>query len=92
MTTWQLIRTMVQKGYQFEAGPHFENMRCYWSRFIPIELVATAPECDECGERCVPDAWEQAGHAMTLHRAVVMAAKIALGKPVVIPPTSEFEL
>lgn len=92
MTTWQLIRTMLQKGYTLETGRHYKGYRGYWARFTPTELVEDAPECDECGQPVIFERWDGAGHGMTAHRAVLMAAKIALGKSVAVPPMSEFQL
>ncbi len=79
MTTWELIRKMVQKGCTFEIGPHGDRCRGYWASFFVEETLPI---------RC----WKNVGHAMTPHRAVIMAAKIALGKPVVIPGSDEFKL
>lgn len=90
MTTWELIRTMVQKGYTFEMGPHCEGSRGYWAGFFLED--PNAPECDECEQPLLTRYWADTGHAMTAHRAVVMAAKIALKKPVVVPPSEEFKL
>lgn len=91
MTTWQLIRAMLQKGYQLEAGPHLTGLQGYWARFIPVQTV----DSPKYGERALPvfcqEGWHSAGHAMSAHCAVVMAAKLALGKQVTIPLLSEFE-
>lgn len=86
MTTWQLIRSMVQQGYEFQCGPHDKEYRGYWACFIHTD----SDKCDECEEPMV--SWETCGHAMTAHRAVVMAAKIALGKQVTVPGSERFEL
>ena len=102
MTTWGLIREMVKRGYEFGCGPHLD-FRGYWAAFIPHDFdpndFGPDPEdnmptgyfyCDEC--ESVEHDWKVAGHAMTLHRAVIMAAKIALGwldKP--MPTPEEFE-
>ena len=86
MTTWELIRTMAQKGYTFELGPHAEGYRGYWASFFIRD-----PDASECEER-VTVCWTECGHAMTAHRAVIMAAKIALKKPVIVPPLDEFKL
>jgi len=92
MTTWQLIRTMLKKGFMLEAGRHFKGYRGYWARFVLTELIEEAPECDECGQAVIFDRWDGAGHALTAHRAVVMAAKIALGKSVSVPSCESFKL
>ena len=89
MTTWQLIRSMIQKGYEFQVGPHANGLRGYWAYFIEIESDERAV-CDECSEKSTV-CWAESGHAMTAHRAVVMAAKVALGKQVVVPGTGAFE-
>lgn len=86
MTTWQLIRAMAQRGFTLEAGPH-TGYRGYYAQFRPC---VNYDVCDECGQNIYPDSWDIAGHGLTLHRAVVMAAKIALRKPVTIPPHEEF--
>lgn len=86
MTTWQLIRAMAHKGFTLEAGPH-TGYRGYYAQFRPMTDWSI---CDECGQNILPDDWKLVGHGLTLHRAVIMAAKIALGKPVIIPPTEEF--
>lgn len=86
MTTWQLIRAMVQRGYTLVAGPH-TGYRGYYAQFYQ---TTDWNGCDECGQNILPDAWTLAGHGLTLHRAVIMAAKIALNKPVTIPSTEEF--
>jgi len=90
MMTWGLIRTMVQKGYTFEMGPHAKGMRGYWACFYKHD--PDAPECDECGETHTVYYWKGIGHAMTPYPAVVMAAKIALGRPVVVPESDGFKL
>lgn len=92
LTTWQLIRMMLQKGYTLETGPHFKRYRGYWARFVPTKLVGEAPKCDECGQTVIFDHWDKAGHALTAHRAIVMAAKIALGKSVSVPMCESFKL
>ena len=87
MTTWHLIRAMVQKGYTFEMGRHCDDIRGYWASFYvdPKNIE----ECDECGQ--FPDrSWNQSGHAMTPHRAVVMAAKVALNKITEVPSMDIF--
>jgi hypothetical protein len=94
MTTWGLIREIVQKGFTFEAGQHCDGNRGYWAGFFVYD--PKEPECDVC-DKCGEETptihyWKDAGHAMTLHRAVIMAAKIALGKPVVVPGSGEFKL
>ena len=88
MTTWELIRTMVQKGYEFQMGPHTEGLRGYWAGFFIPDSETL--KCDECEQLLY--CWKDTGHAMTAHRAVVMAAKIALKKPVVVPESEEFKL
>jgi len=82
VTIWQLIRAMMQRGYTLEAGPH-NGYRGYYAQFRPATEWDT---CDECGQNKLPDDWKLAGHGLTPYRAIVMAAKIALGKPVTIPP------
>jgi len=77
MTTWQLIRTLIHKGFSLEVGQHYDY-RGYYAVFSEKE------------GRLPPDEWACAGHGLTPHRAVVMAAKLALGKPVTIPPPEEF--
>jgi len=91
MTTWELIRTMAQKGYEFQMGHHTEKLRGYWACFIKIDDPDTRERCDEC-EEPVPAYWAECGHAMTAYRAVIMAAKIVLKKPVTVPPDNEFKL
>lgn len=91
MTTWQLIRAMLQRGYQLEAGPHLTGLQGYWARFILMQTVSDSQECDECAQPVLCQGWDSAGHAMTAHHAVVMAAKLALGKRVTVPLLSEFE-
>lgn len=91
MTTWGLIRTMVKRGFWFEVGPHHTSMSGYWARFTPVETMEDAPECDECGQSVIFDRWDGTGHADTPHKAVVMAAKIALGREVTVPPPEDFK-
>lgn len=86
MTIWQLIRALAQRGYTLEMGPH-HGYRGYYAQFRPQVEYET---CDECGQNLLADSWNIAGHGITPHRAVIMAAKIALGKPVIIPPHEEF--
>ena len=90
MTTWELIRSMVQRGYEFQSGQHVKGLRGYWACFIHVDSD-TREECDKCYKKS-PIPWAVCGHAMTAHRAVVMAAKIALEKQVAIPGTERFEL
>ena len=85
MTTWQLIQEMVQKGYEFQMGRHERSLRGYFAVFFK----KSEPECDECGEHPGPN-WNDCGHAMTPHRATVMAARIALDCTVVKPTTEDF--
>jgi len=92
VTTWGLIRTMIQRGYQLEAGPHHKDYHGFWARFTSTEIVDDAPECDDCGAPVIFERWDGAGHAETPHLAVVMAAKIALRKQVTVPPPEEFKL
>lgn len=66
-----------QKGYEFQVGPHTNSLRGYWACFIKSD------------ERVV--GWAECGHAMTAHRAVVMAAKVVLGKQVTVPGSETFE-
>lgn len=91
MTTWELIRTMAQKGYEFQMGRHREGLRGYWACFIKIDDPDTHETCDECGEPRTAY-WAECGHAMTAYRAVVMAAKIVLKKSATVPPDDEFKL
>lgn len=91
MTTWQLIRAMLQRGYQLETGPHYPGLQGYWARFIPTQTIRNSPKCDEYAQPVFCQGWHSAGHAMSAHHAVVMAAKLALGKRVTIPSLSEFE-
>lgn len=90
MTTWELIRGMIQRGYEFQCGLHDIKHRGYWACFIPVN-PNMRDECDECGEKPTP-LWKVCGHAMTAHRAVVMAAKIALEKQTTVPGIERFEL
>lgn len=92
VTTWGLIRAMVKRGYWFEVGPHHGSMSGFWARFTLMEVINEAPECDECGQAVLFDCWNGAGHADTPHQAVVMAAKIALGKEVTVPSSEHFKL
>lgn len=89
MTTWILIRSMMQRGYEFQSGRHGEGLRGYWACFIPDD-PDTRKACDECGEKHEPH-WGVCGHAMTAHRAVVMAAEFALGKRTAAPRRKVFE-
>jgi len=90
MTTWQLIREMVQKGYEFQTGRHTKGLSGYFAVFFKDD-DESRPECDECSERPDPS-WRDCGHAMTPHRAVVMAARKTLGLTVVIPGSEDFKL
>lgn len=77
---------MAQRGYTLETGPH-TGCRGYFAVFRP---ETAWKECDKCGQNIYPDSWDTAGHGLTLHQAIVMAAKIALGRPVVIPSCEMF--
>jgi len=88
MTTWELIRSMVQRGYEFQLGPHDKCLRGYWACFIPVKPHIRKSDGRE-EERF--NVWSDCGHAMTPHRAVVMAAKVALGEQVA-PPNTRFLL
>jgi len=90
MTTWELIRSIVKRGYEFQCGQHGKKYRGYWACFIPVR-PDVREKCDMC-EGPESTLWRDCGHAMTAHRAVVMAAKIALGKQVTVPETERFEL
>lgn len=89
MTTWELIHRMVYKGYEFQISRHVGGLRGYFAVFFKTGEFAT--ECDECGERPGPS-WHKCGHALTPHRAVVMAARIALDQTIIVPTTKDFEL
>jgi hypothetical protein len=88
MTTWELIRAMVQRGFTLEIGPHHGTMTGYFAMFVKDDELET---CDTCELPRRPAFWDSAGHAATPHRAIVMAAKLALGRPVTIPHESEFK-
>ncbi len=101
MTTWELIREMVQKGYELRVGPHTgwpKSLRGYFAIFFKDnESKPKYEECDECDGRdkcdeCPGPSWNDCGHAMTPHRAIVMAARRALGVEVAVPTTEEFIL
>lgn len=85
MTTWQLIRTMAQRKFEFQCGLHTSE-RGYWASFTKEDPSTIA--CDECGSTLME--WENSGHAMTLHRAVVMAAKLARGESIAVPSPGAF--
>jgi len=79
MTIWQLIRTMVQRGFEFHLSRHEAGLRGYYAWFIkPNEPLLIR--------------WELCGHGITPYRAVLMAARIALNLNPTIPPKSEFEI
>jgi len=88
MTTWGLIRSMMQRGHEFQCGTHIKGHRGYWAYFIHVD-PDEREKCSRCEESIIT--WEVCGHAMTAHRAVVMAAKIALGKQVAIPEPERFD-
>ncbi len=88
MTTWELIREMVKRGYTLEIGPHEARLTGYFAQFVKDSELET---CDECELPKRPAFWAEVAHAATPHKAIIMAAKIALGRPVTIPPDSEFQ-
>lgn len=88
MTTWELIRAIVQRGFRFEIGRHDAPLRGYYALFFKGD-EEYAWRCEECNQPKI--GWMESGHALTPHRAVIMAAKIALKKPVRIPQSEEFK-
>jgi hypothetical protein len=83
---------MTNRGFILEVGRHYKGYTGFWARFIPTELVCDAPECDKCGRTIISDQWNEAGHGATQRRAIIMAAKIALGREVMVPPQAAFEI
>lgn len=92
MTIWGLICAMTNRGFILEVGRHYKSYTGVWARFIPTELIENAPECDGCGQAVTFDRWDEAGHGATQRRAIIMAAKIALGREVTVPPQAAFEI
>lgn len=81
MTTYQLIQMMANRHFYFECGPH-DVCSGFFAVFYkkPSGYVRTTPD------------WTQCGHGLTLHRAIIMAVKIATGRAVHVPPFETFEI
>jgi len=47
--------------------------------------------CDACSQAIIEDTWETAGHALTIPEAIIMAAKLASNKAVIIPNAEDFD-
>lgn len=78
MTTYQLIQMMANRHFLFECGPHESR-----SGFFAIFYKKPRPPIFE---------WGACGHGLTLHRAIIMAVKIATGRTVHVPPVETFEI
>jgi hypothetical protein len=78
---------MVQHGFRFEIGRHNQPLRGYYAVFH--KEGESTWTCSECNQSEL--GWMETGHALTPHRAVVMAAKIALKRPVQVPGLEEFK-
>ena len=92
MTTWQLIRKMVQKGYLLEMGPHAKGYRGYWAYFTHVNEIDEAQACMYCGELRLTSYVARTGRALIPHRAAVIAAKLALKQPITVPSLETFKL
>jgi hypothetical protein len=75
MTTYQLIQMMANRHFFFECGPH-EGCSGFFASFY--KKPASRP------------GWSLCGHGLTLHRAIIMAVKIATGRTVHVPPIETF--
>jgi hypothetical protein len=78
MTTYQLIQMMANRGFYFECGPHSDCAGFY-------AIFAKAPNFEN-------QPWDKGGHGLTLHRAIIMAVKIATGRTVHVPPIETFRI
>jgi len=81
MTTYQLIQMMANRHFHFECGPHIDCSGFY-AIFHKKPAGYVRPEVFE---------WSLCGHGLTLHRAIIMAVKIATGRTIHVPPSEAFE-
>jgi hypothetical protein len=75
MTTYQLVQMMVNRRFFFECGCH-EDRSGFYAIFYEKPLNLD---------------WDLCGHGLTLHRAIIMAVKIATGRKIHVPPKETFE-
>lgn len=76
MTTYQLIQMMANRHFYFECGSH-DGCSGFFAVFY--KKPALRPP------------WPLCGHGLTLHRAIIMAVKIATGRTVHVPSFATFE-
>ena len=82
MTTYQLVQMMVNRRFFFECGPH-AGCSGFYAIFYKKPFEYKRPPVFE---------WALCGHGLTLHRAIVMAVKIATGRTIHVPPIETFEI
>jgi hypothetical protein len=75
----RLIETFTAHGFRFECGPHGGKMVGHYAVFY-------RPSEDHLPTRD----WDACGHGAELWKAVVMAARLAVGRPVTVPPMTVF--
>jgi hypothetical protein len=78
MTTYQLIQMMANRHFFFECGPH-EGCSGFYAIFYKKPPIRPAVFM-----------WSSCGHGLTLHRAIIMAVKIATGRTIHVPPIETF--
>jgi len=86
MTAYTLIKMLVLRDFCFECGRHIDGLSGFYACFYK---ASEAERCDSCdGFKLL---WDACGHGSTPYRAILMAAKIALKRPVTIPPREHFQ-
>jgi hypothetical protein len=85
VTTYDVIKRMALRGFRFECGQHGDKLSGFYACFYKD---SEATRCEACDNAEL--SWDDCGHATTLYRATLMAAKIALKQPVSIPLPRHF--
>ncbi len=72
---------LLKEGFEFDCGHHY-GLSGYFAHFSKPDPDTNATFHD----------WNHSGHASTLRGAVSMAARVARGEKVRIPPPEKFEV
>ena len=79
---------MSKDGFDLRCGKHCNKLSGYYAVFYDRRDMKDKNVYEPLGG--LSDCWSSSGHAEDLEDAVIMAADLALGRDVEVPPTAQF--